>query len=351
MSFIGDTHPVFHGSVVKAIASAKRSYPAIMRALSSSAASPDDYSSFEKTLVALFDTKVVAIEAPNDEWSLLTVHAPAAAKRHAPGQFYRIQNYENGSEKINGTTLQTEAIAALGIKNDDAPDQLQFLIKKAGVSSAVLHQLQSGDPVAVMGPTGVKSPIPEGGETFYIVGDQMAIAYLLAVGPPLKSAGCKIVFICQLTVNQQPFFESRIEQIADHVVWSTDSDDVVQTMANERVIGLERADHLVVIGPVALQKKIQMARSDALSAILKPTIKCIASVYGPMQCMLKGVCAQCLQWQVDPKTGERTKAVYACSWQHQPMEIIDMNNVDERLGQNKMQEKLTNLWLSYLVNK
>ncbi|MDE2089272.1 MAG: FAD-dependent oxidoreductase, partial [Gammaproteobacteria bacterium] len=33
VSFIGDTHPVFHGSVVKAIASAQRSYPQIMAAL------------------------------------------------------------------------------------------------------------------------------------------------------------------------------------------------------------------------------------------------------------------------------------------------------------------------------
>ena len=67
-----------------------------------------------------------------------------------------------------------------------------------------------------------------------------------------------------------------------------------------------------------------------------------------MQCMLKGVCAQCLQWQIDPKTGLRTKAVYACSWQHQPMEKVDIHNLNERLGQNRAQEILTNLWLDYL---
>ncbi|MBU2822173.1 hypothetical protein HF288_12750, partial [Acidithiobacillus caldus] len=33
VSFVGDAHPVFHGSVVKAIASAKRSYPELMEHL------------------------------------------------------------------------------------------------------------------------------------------------------------------------------------------------------------------------------------------------------------------------------------------------------------------------------
>ena len=31
VTFLGDTHPVFHGSVVKAIASAKRTYPKILQ--------------------------------------------------------------------------------------------------------------------------------------------------------------------------------------------------------------------------------------------------------------------------------------------------------------------------------
>ena len=42
-------------------------------------------------------------------------------------------------------------------------------------------------------------------------------------------------------------------------------------------------------------------------------VKLIASALGGMQCLLKGVCAACLQWQIDPETGERTKAVYGCS--------------------------------------
>ncbi len=51
---------------------------------------------------------------------------------------------------------------------------------------------------------------------------------------------------------------------------------------------------------------------------------------------------------IDPATGKRTKAVYACSWQHQPMELIDIKNIDERLLQNRTQEILSDVWLDYL---
>jgi hypothetical protein len=64
--------------------------------------------------------------------------------------------------------------------------------------------------------------------------------------------------------------------------------------------------------------------------------------------MLKGVCSQCLQWQIDPKTGQRTKAVFGCSWQDQPLDIVDLDNLDERLSQNRVQEHLANLWLDHL---
>jgi hypothetical protein len=67
-----------------------------------------------------------------------------------------------------------------------------------------------------------------------------------------------------------------------------------------------------------------------------------------MQCMLKGVCSQCLQWQIDPATGKRTKAVFACSWQDEPMDIVDLDNLDERQAQNRLQEHLGGLWIDHL---
>ena len=69
-----------------------------------------------------------------------------------------------------------------------------------------------------------------------------------------------------------------------------------------------------------------------------------------MQCMMKGVCAQCLVWQKDPESGQRKKAVYACSWQHQPLELLDIDNLFERLSQNSVQEKLSKLYFNAIDN-
>ena len=67
-----------------------------------------------------------------------------------------------------------------------------------------------------------------------------------------------------------------------------------------------------------------------------------------MQCMLKGVCAQCLQWQIDPETGQRTKAVFACSWQDQPLEIVDIDHMAARQQQNGLHEHINQWWVDYL---
>ena len=46
-----------------------------------------------------------------------------------------------------------------------------------------------------------------------------------------------------------------------------------------------------------------------------------------------------MQWQVDPETGQRTKAVFACSWQDQPIEMIDMHHLSQRDDIQKFVEK------------
>ena len=75
-------------------------------------------------------------------------------------------------------------------------------------------------------------------------------------------------------------------------------------------------------------------------------VRITASVLGPMQCMLK-VCAQCLQWQVDPETGQRTKAVYSCSWQQQPLDIIAIDHLESRNnGVFNVVPTLNQLWLA-----
>jgi len=69
-----------------------------------------------------------------------------------------------------------------------------------------------------------------------------------------------------------------------------------------------------------------------------------------MQCMMKEICAQCLQVHRDPKTGEES-VVFSCFNQDQELDRVDFSNLRTRLGQNSAQEKLTRLWIDRCLHR
>jgi hypothetical protein len=77
---------------------------------------------------------------------------------------------------------------------------------------------------------------------------------------------------------------------------------------------------------------------------LKKDHTAIGSINSPMQCMMKEICAQCLQPHVDAATG-KTTYVFSCFNQDQPLDQVDFAALAQRLAQNGVQEKLTALWI------
>jgi hypothetical protein len=69
-----------------------------------------------------------------------------------------------------------------------------------------------------------------------------------------------------------------------------------------------------------------------------------------MQCMMKEVCAQCLQKHRDPVTGKET-VIFSCFNQDQELDSVDWENLQQRLRANSVQEKLGNLWLERLLER
>ena len=65
-----------------------------------------------------------------------------------------------------------------------------------------------------------------------------------------------------------------------------------------------------------------------------------------MQCMMKEICAQCLQAHKDPKTG-KVSYVFSCFNQDQALDCVDFGVLADRLKQNSLQEKLTAQWLRH----
>src|SRR5258708_40350799 len=94
---------------------------------------------------------------------------------------------------------------------------------------------------------------------------------------------------------------------------------------------------------------VATARHAVPQPHLKPRHFAIGSINSPMQCMMKEICAQCLQPHRDPLTGE-TSYVFSCFNQDQPLDSVDFAALAQRLAQNGVQEKLTALWIDPSLN-
>jgi hypothetical protein len=112
----------------------------------------------------------------------------------------------------------------------------------------------------------------------------------------------------------------------------------------DRPIRLQDLDRLIVIGSDRMMAAVTRARHRELAGFLNPLHTAIGSINSPMQCMMKEICGQCLQLQIDPVSGAR-RYVFSCFNQDQPLDAVDFDGLAQRLGQNSLQEKLTARWV------
>lgn len=347
VSFLGDVHPTFSGSVVKAIASAKRTYPEILKSINCKSRdnSPRENTLFQSEISYLLTSKVTRVRDLNASTTEILVQSPATSRRFSPGQFCRMQNYEMLSKENFDTSLHSEGVAVLGIKNRIKPDSLTFIINKIGVSSNLISTVKANSFISVMGPTGAKTRIPKRNkEAFLIIGGLYAISYIASIGPQLKKFGNRIFFVGILNSKLDIYYEFTLNELCESIIWV--KEDLEKELELLKQIPLKEVNNVVILGDYKLIESVKNMQHLKKSLPIKANYE--ASVYGPMQCMLKGVCAQCLQWQISDD-GKRTKAVYSCSWQHQPMNKIDTKNIRERASQNNVQEILSNLWLKNML--
>jgi hypothetical protein len=76
------------------------------------------------------------------------------------------------------------------------------------------------------------------------------------------------------------------------------------------------------------------ARQAGLKRYFRPDHRAIASINSPMQCMMKEICAQCLQRHRDPVTGTET-VVFSCFNQDQEMDRVDFRTLPPPLAERR----------------
>lgn len=365
VSFFGDLHPSFAGNVVKAMSSAKQGYPVVSRMLASVAQS-------EKTPDALFAELDDELRATVHEVVRLTpnivevvLRAPMAARAFQPGQFYRLQNFETLAPTVADTRLGMEGLALTGAWTDKDRGLLSTIVLEMGGSSDLCAYLKPGEPVILMGPTGTATEIPEG-ETVLLIGGGLGNAVLFSIGQALKAKGSKVIYFAGYKRMIDRYKVAEIERAADVIVWCSDEGpgftpdrpqdrafvgNIVEAIdaygsgkLGEQSASLGDVEHIIAIGSDGMMNAVTRARHGVLAQHLRPKHKAIASINSPMQCMMKEICAQCLQTHKDPETGVES-VVFSCFNQDQEMDKVDFGGLRQRLTQNGVQEKLTRQWI------
>ena len=369
VSFFGDLHPSFFGNVVKAFGSAKQGYPVVSRVLAKVPAmmTGTDREFFAGLADDLLAT-VERVERLTPTIVEVVIRAPLAARKFRPGQFYRLQNYETRSVVTRGTRLQMEGLALTGAWTDPDKGLVSTIVLEMGGSSDLCALLKPGEPVVLMGPTGTPTHIAAN-ETVVLVGGGLGNAVLFSIGQAFRAAGSRVLYFAGYKKVIDRYKVADIETAADIIIWCCDElpgftsgrpqdlsfvGNIVQAMeayASGRLappsvstIRMEDADRLIAIGSDRMMAAVARARHDVLKAHMKPHHFAIGSINSPMQCMMKEICAQCLQPQRDPHTG-KDSYVFSCFNQDQDLDCVDFHALSERLRQNSLQEKLTAQWI------
>jgi len=367
MSFFGDLHPSYAGNVVKAIASAKQGYPVVDRVLrrrEASAILPQQ----------LFENLNDGLRATVHDVLRLTpniievvLRAPLVAKAFQPGQFFRLQNYAANSTRVADTTLATEGMALTGAWVDRDKGLISTIVMEMGGSSSLCKLLKKDEHVVLMGPTGAPTEVPDNPETVLLLGGGLGNAVLFSIGQAMRQAGSKVLYFAAYKGINDRYHIENIEKASDQIVWCCDTapgftpdreqdkafvGNVVQAMdaygkgeLGEVDIPLMTVDRIIAIGSDMMMNAVKESRHGILKTYFKAGHLAYGSINSPMQCMMKEICAQCIQSHKDPDTGEET-VVYSCCNQDQPLDRVNFPSLRQRLCQNAVHEKLTKQWIA-----
>ena len=221
-----------------------------------------------------------------------------------------------------------------------------------------------------MGPTGTPTEIPAD-EQVMLVGGGLGNAVLFSIGKAMREKGSRVLYFAGYKKAGDRYKIEEIEQAADVIVWCCDDATFTPGRPQDKTfkgniveairaygegqlgdipIALKSIQHIIAIGSDRMMHAVATARHGVLHPHLNPAHVAIGSINSPMQCMMKEICAQCLQKHVDPVTGEETY-VYSCFNQDQSLDNVSFAHLNERLKQNSVQEKLTAQWVDFCLKQ
>ena len=359
VSFFGDLHPNFEGNVVKAMSSAKIGYKEITRILAQVEKKKDR--EFLEKINSDFLVKINKIEKLSEHVFEVFIKAPLLANQTQIGHIFRLQNYHALAPKISNQLMVMEGVAVTALSVDRESGIISGVVVNTGGSTSLIKNFKAGEPCIFMGPSGKPTEIAQN-ETVVLIGGGRGNQPLTAIAETYKNNGCKVIFFAGYRKKSAIIRKARMENSCEILVFAIeeeladvklnrDQDQCFQGLVTDALQNYftknpEKIDRIFTIGNDQMMHKIAKLRQENLVHSLTQAPIAITSLNAPMQCMLKGVCSQCLQKKVNDRGEE--EYFYACSNQDQNMDKLDFAHLHNRCEQNYLAEKISKMWIKKL---
>ncbi|MBM5781933.1 MAG: hypothetical protein FJ368_00740 [Pelagibacterales bacterium] len=357
VSFFGDLHPNFEGNVVKAMASSKIGYKQINQILELLPNKEND--NFLDKIKSEFLVRIHKIEKLSDYVCQIFIKAPLLANQTELGHIFRLQNYHAlASKDENGQLMAMEGVPLTALDVDRENGIITAIALDFGGSTSLIKNFSEGEPCIFMGPSGKPTEIAKN-ETVLLIGGGRGNQPLIALARAFKNNGCRVIYFAGYRKNSYIVNQELMEKNSDIVVFAIEEEEPNLKLNNScnQVIRASvidalkiyftknpvKIDRVFTIGNDKMMHEVAKLRHDSSVKSIAEAKIAITSLNSPMQCMLKGVCSQCLQKRINEEGKE--EYFYSCGNQDQDMDKFDFNHLRNRCEQNSLMEKTIKLWL------
>ena len=192
--------------------------------------------------------RIVTKEELNPVIDLISVQAPALARKAKPGQFVVIRVDEVG-ERIPLTLADW----------DEKEGTVTLVAMQVGTSTYKLACLNVGDYILnLVGPLGLPSDIERFGNVVCVAGG-VGAAPVFPIARALKQAGNRIISILGARNKDLLFWQERLQSVSDELIVTTDDGSyarkgVVTEALKEVLERGARIDRVIAIGPAIMMK-------------------------------------------------------------------------------------------------
>ncbi len=350
ISFFGDATKKFEGNVVKAMASAKAGYKEIRKKLYDMNVATGLQIPFQRSCLKKinndFLVTIKKIERLSDHVVEVFIKAPLLAKHTKIGHIFRLQNYHAFAEKFDDKLLAMEGVAVTALSINKESGIISCIVVETGGSTSLIKNFKPDDPCIFMGPSGKPTEIPKN-EKVLLIGGGRGNQPLTALAEAFSANGCEVTFIAGYRKNEFIVRQERMENSCKQMIFAIEEKPnlklknpqslQIQGTVIDAINGSDLFDRIFAIGNDKMMHEIARLRHENIVPALANAKVAITSLNAPMQCMLKGVCSQCLQKRKNEK-GE-TEYFYSCAEQDQDSDKLDFAHLHARCEQNSLLEK------------